>query len=41
MPAGELTALAARPDAYLATAFGGTAEQIEPRRLELGLGPPC
>ncbi|HYY22782.1 MAG TPA: hypothetical protein VE780_12975 [Thermoleophilaceae bacterium] len=22
MPAGELTALAARPDAYLATAFG-------------------
>jgi hypothetical protein len=41
MPAGQFKALASLPDACLATAFGGTAEQIEPRRLELGLGPPC
>jgi hypothetical protein len=38
MPAVEFAALAALPDAYLAAAFGVPAEQIAPRRVELGLG---
>jgi hypothetical protein len=37
MPEGEFAALAWLPDPYLATCFGVPAEQIEPRRLELGL----
>lgn len=36
MPA-EFAPLAALPDEYLPTAFGVPAEQIGPRRLELGL----
>ena len=39
MPADCFAALAALPDAYLATCFGVPAEQIAARRAELGLGP--
>jgi hypothetical protein len=37
MPEREFAALASLPDAYIATAFGVRAEQIGPRRVELGL----
>ena len=37
IPAGEFAPLASLPDGYLATAFGVPAEQVAPRRLELGL----
>ena len=38
MPAGEFTALAWRPESYLAACFAVPSEQIAARRRELGLG---
>lgn len=37
MPAEYFAAIAALPDAYLATCFGVPAEQVPTRRSELGL----
>jgi hypothetical protein len=37
MPADRFAALAALPDAYLATCFGVPPEQVPARRAELGL----
>jgi len=39
MPEAEFAALAWLPDRYLATCLGVPAEQVGPRRLELGLRP--
>jgi hypothetical protein len=38
MPTDCFAALAALPDAYLATCFGVPIEQVPERRAELGLG---